>query len=292
VRTDQEKQPASHVRWVECPRDAWQALPGFIPTEQKIAHLQGLLDAGFRDLDAGSFVSHRAVPQMADSEEVFAGLSVPKDASLLAIVANERGVERALEAPNVTAVGYPLSVNETFQVRNSGMNLEQSWEFLTGLVERARTAELELVVYLSMGFGNPYGEPWEAGDLARAAERLSALGVRRLALADTIGNATGELLEEVLGVVEWPGELGLHLHSRPGSWEPLLEAAWRHGVRWFEGALSGLGGCPFAGDELVGNLPTEKVLPWLAARAGIDVDLRKLPDLAREARELAAHPTG
>ena len=283
----QELPGRERVRWVECPRDAWQSVPELIPAERKVAHLQGLLDAGFRNIDAGSFVSPRAVPQLASSEEVLAALRVPAGAELLAIVANGRGVERALAAANVTAVGYPLSVNETFQLRNSGMTLEQSWEFLDGLVRQAREGGLELVVYLSMGFGNPYGDPWEPEDTARAARRLARLGVHRLALADTIGNADEVRLAQVLGAVEWPGELGLHLHARPHAWQPLLETAWSAGVRWFEGALSGLGGCPFAGDELVGNLPTEKVLPWLAARATVDVDLEKLPGLAREARGLA-----
>jgi hydroxymethylglutaryl-CoA lyase len=281
------------LRWVECPRDAWQALPVRIPADRKRAQLRALLDAGFRHLDLGSFVSPRAVPQMADTEEVLAGLDRPADADFLCIVANRRGLERAAACGSVSSVGYPLSVNETFQRRNSGMGLDDSWRLVSELLDEAERAGLELVVYLSMGFGNPYGDPWQPGDTAAAALRLAELGVGRVALADTAGTADPRLVSEVLAAVGQPERLGLHLHARPEGWRELVSVAWDAGVIWFEGALAGVGGCPFAGDELVGNLPTEQVLPWLAERGGrTTVDLAALATLAREAAALSASGSG
>ncbi|HEX7003046.1 MAG TPA: hydroxymethylglutaryl-CoA lyase [Trueperaceae bacterium] len=275
------------VHWVECPRDAWQSLPRTIPAEMKRAYLQALLDAGFRRLDLGSFVSPRAVPQMADSDEVVSSLERPGDAEFLCIIANERGLERARGTANVTSVGYPLSVNETFQRRNTGRDLESSWRLVGELVRAAEEASLELVVYLSMGFGNPYGEAWHPGVTAAAVTRLRDLGVTRIALADTVGKASADVVTSVLETVPEPGSLGLHLHARPDGWLPLMKGAWEAGVRWFEGALSGAGGCPFAGDELVGNLPSERVLPWLAGKGELPgLRLDALPALAERAAEL------
>ncbi len=276
------------ILWVECPRDAWQGLTHVVPTASKRAHLAGLLAAGFRRLDLGSFVSKKAVPQLADSEQVLAGLEAPIDADLLTIIGNERGLERALEAQGVTSVGYPLSVNDTFQRRNVGRSVDESWPLVERLLARATEGGLGLVVYLSMGFGNPYGEPWSPEVTAEAVERLRAMGVRRIALADTVGNADAGRVAQVLDAVADPRSLGLHLHARPGAWTGQLEAALGRGVRWFEGALGGIGGCPFAGDELVGNLPTEEVLPFLAAQGfEVGADLARLPALAGEARALA-----
>lgn len=277
------------VRWVECPRDAWQGLPGLVPTADKRAHLTHLLEAGFQHLDLGSFVSPRAVPQMADTEQVLAGLQAPKGADLLCIIGNRRGLQRATDADGVTSVGYPLSVNDTFQRRNVGMSVAQSWPLVEELLGSAQAAGIELVVYLSMGFGNPYGEPWRPDVTATAVARLRRLGVRRVALADTVGNADADAIAAVLEAVPDPADLGLHLHARPGEWAAQLERAAEFGVRWFEGALGGIGGCPFADDELVGNLPTEEVLPFLEAM-GLDsgVDVSRLAHLAAEARTLAA----
>lgn len=278
-----------YVTWVECPRDAWQGIEGLIPAATKREHLSGLLGAGFDRLDLGSFVSPRAVPQLADTEEVLAGLEAPPGADLLCIIGNERGLERALAARGVTSVGYPLSVNDTFQQRNVGRSVEESWPLVERLLAGARAGGLELVVYLSMGFGNPYGEPWSPAETAGAVARLRAMGVRRIALADTVGNADAQRIEEVLRAVDGPAGLGLHLHARPGEWEPQVTRALELGIRWFEGALGGIGGCPFAGDELVGNLPTEEVLPFLV-RAGLAtaVETERLPSLAAEARAIAA----
>lgn len=276
------------LRYVECPRDAWQGLSRQIPTALKLRHLQGLLDAGFRHLDLGSFVSPKAVPQLADTEAVLARLAVPAGADLLCIVGNERGLARALAAPNLSSVGYPLSVNDTFQRRNLGRSLEASWPLLERLAREAAGAGLRFVIYVSMGFGNPYGEPWAPADTAAAVARLRALGINEIALADTVGSATPARLEAVLEAVGEPSGLGLHLHARPGAWREPLELALAAGLEWFEGALAGVGGCPFAADALVGNLPTEAVLPWLEARSGERlVAGEALAALAREAAEIA-----
>lgn len=265
------------LRYVECPRDSWQGLKQFIPTTEKIAYLQSLLDAGFKHLDMGSFVSAKAVPQLADTEEVLKALVVPKDAHLLCIIANERGLERSLEASNLSAVGYPLSVNETFQLRNTNRSLEASWELLAKMPQAAQ-GRLDLVVYLSMGFGNPYGDSWTPSDTAKAVTRLRALGIQEIALADTVGTASPDLISKVLNEIEHPETLGLHLHARPNEWLKKLEPALDYGLSWFEGALAGIGGCPFAEDKLVGNLPTEKVLPFLSQRLKepLNIDLNYL----------------
>lgn len=282
--------PSDYVSYVECPRDAWQGLEHVVPTETKLAHLQGLLDAGFTRIDAGSFVSPRAVPQLADTEAVVSGLVKHQDAEIICIVGNERGVERAALVANVTTIGYPLSVNDTFQRRNVGRSLEESWTLLARLMTLCEQAGLDLVVYLSMAFGNPYREVWGPHLTAEAIQRLRDMGIARIALADTVGTAEAKTVERVLGSVSNADDLGLHLHSRPGAWTELLEVGLRHGVRWIEGALGGIGGCPFAGDDLVGNLPTEEVLPWLAA-AGHAPDLavsdEHLAALAAEAQAIA-----
>ena len=251
------------VSFVECPRDAWQGLEHVIPTEAKRAHLQSLLDAGFTRIDAGSFVSPRVVPQMADTEAVIGALEVPDGVDIVCIVGNERGVERAALVGAVSSVGYPLSVNETFQRRNLGYGLDHSWSVVASLNSLCDKAGLELVVYLSMAFGNPYRDAWTPANTAVFIQRLRDMGVTRIALADTLGSANEGIGERVLGSVSNASDLGLHLHARPDAWHGTLTAGLRHGLRWVEGALGGVGGCPFAGDTLVGNLPTELVLPWL-----------------------------
>ncbi len=280
---------AAGPTYVECPRDAWQGLPHVLPTAVKVAHLQSLLDAGFRHLDLGSFVSPRAVPQMADTEKVLEGLNAPDDADLLCIVGNLQGVERAVESGRVTSVGYPLSVNETFQRRNVGRGLADSWQELEAMRSLAVGAGIGLVVYVSMAFGNPYRETWLPSMTAETVVRLRDMGVRRIALADTVGTADAQAVDRVLSRLSNASDLGLHLHARPDAWEQLLEVGLARGVRWVEGALGGVGGCPFAGDDLVGNLPTERVLPWLADRGfGVTgIDSAALATLAEEAKALA-----
>lgn len=280
---------AAGPTYVECPRDAWQGLPHVLPTAVKVAHLQSLLDAGFRHLDLGSFVSPRAVPQMADTEKVLEGLNAPEDADLLCIVGNLQGVERAVESGRVTSVGYPLSVNETFQRRNVGRGLADSWQELEAMRSLAVGAGIGLVVYVSMAFGNPYRETWLPSMTAETVVRLRDMGVRRIALADTVGTADAQAVDRVLSRLSNASDLGLHLHARPDAWEQLLEVGLARGVRWVEGALGGVGGCPFAGDDLVGNLPTERVLPWLADRGfGVTgIEAAALATLAEEAKALA-----
>lgn len=277
------------LTYVECPRDAWQGLSHIIPTADKIAFLQRLLDAGFKYLDMGSFVSPKAVPQLADTEDVLAQLTVAKGVDLLTIIANQRGLERALAAEHVTSVGFPLSVNETFQQRNANQTLKEAWALVRELYRQTNAHHLGLVVYLSMGFGNPYGEPWEPNDTANAVHQLREAGIGRIALADTIGSATPERLEAVLEATEAPETLGLHLHARPDDWQGTLKVALDYGITWFEGTLAGVGGCPFAADTLVGNLPTERVLPWLSAR-GYTLNISNLAQLQEEALALSYPP--
>lgn len=277
----------SVIRYVECPRDSWQGFSRTIPTSEKRRYLQALLGAGFKYLDLGSFVSPKAVPQLADTEKVLQGLARPDGVDFLGIIANEKGLQRALAIKNVSSVGYPLSVNETFQQRNTRRSLAESWLLTEQIFQEASAQARGFVVYLSMGFGNPYGEAWQAGDTARAVTRLRDMGVRDIALADTVGTATPERLAEVLDAVGEVEGLGLHLHARPDGWQDQLELALDYGLTWFEGALGGIGGCPFAGDDLVGNLPTESVLPFLKER-GLDsgVDKEMLPQLSQQATEL------
>lgn len=284
------------IHYVECPRDAWQGLKTLIPSEKKRAHLQDLLEAGFRQLDLASFVSPKAVPQMADSEAVLASLSRPEQADFIGIVANMRGLERALLCESISHYGYPLSVNERFQQANSGKDIAASWQLLADMQARIREENSkgqpkgELLVYLSMGFGNPYNEPWQAQDTAAFVQRLRAMGIEKIALADTVGSATPETISAVLDALELPSlhNIGLHLHARPDGWQALLEPALKRGIRWFEGALAGQGGCPFATDALVGNLPSEQVLPWLEHQGyATGIQLEHLPQLSQQAQSLA-----
>jgi len=276
------------IRYVECPRDAWQGLTRFIPTEEKVAFLRALLDAGFRHLDLTSFVSPKAVPQMRDAADVLALLPPPEGRTYLAIVANEKGVLRALSAKHLTAVGYPFSISDTFQRRNTGRSIRESWDVLRRLVDLTK-GRLDLVVYVSMGFGNPYGDPWSEEQVVAFVARIREFGVREIAIADTYGVADPErvfaVLERVVRAFGSEG-IGAHLHSRPDPAEvrAKVDAVLSAGVRWLEGALGGVGGCPFAGDELVGNLPTEVVVPYLVDR-GFDPgpELQRLPELAEQA---------
>ena len=281
------------IRYVECPRDAWQGLSRFIPTEEKVAFLKDLIGAGFRHLDLTSFVSPKAVPQMRDAADVLALLPPPEDRTYLAIVAHEKGVLRALSAKNLTAVGYPFSMSETFQKRNTRRSIRESWDLLARLVDLTR-GRLDLVVYVSMGFGNPYGDPWSEEQVVAFVARIREFGVREVAIADTYGVADPDRIFSVLDRVVrafGPEGIGAHLHSRPEPAEvrAKVDAVLAAGVRWLEGALGGVGGCPFAGDELVGNLPTEVVVPYLVDR-GFDPgpDLLRLSELAERALLLKA----
>jgi len=266
--------PTSTAKIIECPRDAWQGLGHQIPAETKIAYLLALVEAGFRHIDAVSFVSPKHVPQMADSEEVMRGLAgalgqMAGPPEIIGIVVNEKGLERALAATGVTTIGYPYSISAYFRRANANMSREESRRLVERLREATTAAGRDLVVYISMAFGNPYDEPWGPEIVAETLAWLVRAGVPCVSLADTVGTATpkvvGELYRAVRGVAEGT-ELGVHLHSRrEGAAEKIL-AAWEAGCRRFDCALGGLGGCPFAGDELVGNIPTEIVVETLAGR--------------------------
>jgi len=271
----------SDVTIVECPRDAWQGLRQIIPTEEKIAYLTRLVSLGFRHIDAVSFVSPKHVPQMADSEAVMKELTkvkLPSGGSpdIIGIVVNAQGLERALAAPGVTTIGYPYSISAYFRRANANMSRAESRELVEKLQRDTKTAGRKLVIYISMAFGNPYDEPWGAEIVEETLVWLKDVGVRTVSLADTVGTASPEDVAYLYGTVKncvAGVEIGVHLHSRPeGAAEKVL-AAYEAGCRRFDGALTGLGGCPFAGDALVGNIPTEAVLTTLAARGvstGID----------------------
>jgi hydroxymethylglutaryl-CoA lyase len=269
------------VSIIECPRDAWQGLTEIIPTATKIEYLKRLVSLGFRQIDAVSFVSPKHVPQMADSEAVMLELSKAKLADgdspeVIGIVVNEQGLERALAAPGVTAVGYPYSISAYFRRANANMSREESRNLVGLLQRKTKAAGRKLVVYVSMAFGNPYDEPWGPEIVEDALVWLKDVGVRTVSLADTAGTASPEEIAQLYRAVKdcvGGVEIGVHLHSRPDGASAKVLAAYEAGCRRFDGALTGLGGCPFAGDHLVGNIPTETVLATLSARGvstGID----------------------
>lgn len=272
---------AETVTIIECPRDAWQGLRQIMPTEEKVAYLSRLVTLGFRHIDAVSFVSPKHVPQMADSEKVMEQLSRVKAPSngvteIIGIVVNAQGLERALATPGVTTIGYPYSISAYFRRANANMSRQESRDLVEKLARETKTAGRNLVVYISMAFGNPYDEPWGSEIVEGAIAWLKNTGVRTVSLADTVGTATPEDVATLFRAVKGCAnglELGVHLHSRPQGGAEKVLAAYEAGCRRFDGALTGLGGCPFAGDELVGNIPTETVLTTLSARGvatGID----------------------
>ncbi len=257
------------VKLIECPRDAWQGLPRQIPTARKVEYLRALAAAGFRHIDAVSFVSPKAVPQMADSEEVLEQLGTLAGVEIVGIVVNEKGAERAIATGAVSTLGFPFSISETFLRRNQNQSLEENTAVLQRIHERAREAGLGTVAYISMAFGNPYGDRWSEERVAEAARLIATMGVSCVSLADTIGAAEPELIQRVVSTVLREckeTEVGVHLHStRAGAVERVL-AAYDAGCRRFDAAAGGLGGCPFAQDDLVGNIPTEEVCRALGQR--------------------------
>jgi hydroxymethylglutaryl-CoA lyase len=289
------------VKLIECPRDAWQGLPDFIPTELKAEYLKELVDSGFKHIDAVSFVSPKHVKQMADSEDVMAKLNASlSDSSVLpeiiGIVVNEKGLERALATPGVTTIGYPYSISAYFRRANANMSREESRKLVEKLKKDTAAANRDLVIYISMAFGNPYDEPWGAEIVHETLEWLRDIRVRTVSLADTVGTAeprlVGDLYREVEDHVAGV-ELGVHLHSRPENAEEKIMAAYEAGCRRFDSALTGLGGCPFAGDNLVGNVATEQVLAALkkaGADPGIEPErLTKILAMTNEIRAKYAH---
>jgi hydroxymethylglutaryl-CoA lyase len=292
----------SPVKLIECPRDAWQGLPNQIPTETKVGYLRELIEAGFRHIDAVSFVSPKHVPQMADSEEVMRGLAgalvhMSGPPEIIGIVVNEKGLERARSLPGITTIGYPYSISAYFRRANANMSRDDSRRLVARLQQATGAAHRNLIVYISMAFGNPYDEPWGPEIVADALAWLAETGVRCVSLADTVGTAApkavGDLYKAVAAAVGGV-ELGVHLHSRrEGAAEKVL-AAYEAGCRRFDSALGGLGGCPFAQDELVGNIPTEIVLETLAARGvetGLDpARLSALLESTNRLRSMYAQP--
>ncbi len=281
---------------VECPRDAWQGLPEIIPVEIKVQYLRALVAAGFRHIDAVSFVSPKHVRQMADSEEVMAKLmdSLPSGIvapEIIGIVVNEQGIERAL-GTSVTTLGYPYSISAYFRRANANMTRAESRAIVETLKKQTAAAGRDLVVYISMAFGNPYDEPWGPEIVEEALEWLKSLNVRTVSLADTVGTATPEAVGELYAAVKdhVPGiELGVHLHSRPEGAADKILAAYDAGCRRFDSALTGLGGCPFAGDDLVGNIATETVLAALEQRgATTGIALASLGPVIKMADEIRA----
>jgi hydroxymethylglutaryl-CoA lyase len=281
------------VKIIECPRDAWQGLPEVIPTQTKASYLRALVDAGFRHIDAVSFVSPQHVRQMADSEAVMEAFlaSLPAGAEapeIIGIVVNEKGMERALAAPGVSTLGYPYSISAYFRRANANMSRAESRALVEKLRKATKEAERNLVVYVSMAFGNPYDEPWGPEIVEDTLIWLKDIGVRTISLADTVGTATPEAVGKLYSAVKdcVAGiELGVHLHSRPEGIGEKVMAAYNAGCRRFDSALTGLGGCPFAGDELVGNIATETVVRTLSEH-GINTGLEPpalTPALARAA---------
>ena len=265
------------VKLVECPRDAWQGLPRQIPTERKVEYLRALIDAGFRHIDAVSFVSPKAVPQMADSEEVLAQLGATDGVEIIGIVVNEKGAERAIATGAVTTLGFPYSISETFLSRNQNQSPEQNLAALKCISERASDAGLGMVVYISMAFGNPYGDAWSEAQVADAARSIAQTGIGSLSLADTIGAAGPELVQRVVSAALTENmncEIGVHLHSTRADASERMLAAYDAGCRRFDSAIGGLGGCPFAQDDLVGNIPTEEVLLALEQR-GVQLSINE-----------------
>ena len=264
------------LKLIECPRDAWQGLPGQIPTELKVQYLRALVSAGFKHIDAVSFVSPKAVPQMADSEQVLEQLEAPKDVEIIGVVVNEKGAERAIATKRVTTLGYPCSISPTFLRRNQNQSPDENFEALEAIKNRADDADVDLVVYVSMAFGNPYGDPWNENELRAAIARIAELGLRSISLADTVGMADATLIQQVVTTAMTSGsacEIGVHLHSTQADAIGKILSAYDAGCRRFDSAIGGLGGCPFAQNALVGNIPTESVIAALKQR-GVDLPLK------------------
>jgi hydroxymethylglutaryl-CoA lyase len=265
------------LKLIECPRDAWQGLKHQIPTDTKVQYLRALIGTGFKHLDAVSFVSPKAVPQMADSEQVLKNLDPPDDVEIIAIVVNEKGADRAIATDAVRTLGFPYSISPTFLKNNQNQTLEESIDVLEKIEEKARDAGLGLVVYVSMAFGNPYGDLWSIEEVTEAVDLLSEMQVEQVSLADTVGLASPHQITDLAApVIERFRhlEIGVHLHSRPADVKEKVKAAYNAGCRRFDSAIGGLGGCPFAQDELVGNLATEDVLETLR-ELGVESPIRK-----------------
>ena len=281
---------SNHVKVIECPRDAMQGIKTFIPTEQKVQYIQSLLRVGFDTIDFGSFVSPKAIPQMVDTRDVLAQLDLSKTSSkLLAIIANSRGADDACQHPEIDYLGYPFSISENFQMRNTHKTIAQSVVTLQDILNKADAVNKEVVVYISMGFGNPYGDPWNVDIVGEWTERLSKMGVKILSLSDTVGTSNPENINYLFSnlIPEYKDiEFGAHLHTTPSTWFEKVDEAYKAGCRRFDGAIQGFGGCPMAKDKLTGNMPTEKVLSYLTTKKASNLNAMSFESSYNEATKI------
>ncbi len=278
------------IHLIECPRDAWQGLPGILPAAAKAEYLRALIDAGFTRIDAVSFVSPVAVPQMADSEHVLQLLDAPPAIEIIGIVVNAKGAERAIATGRVRTLGFPYSISPGFLSRNQHQTLAEALALVKSIAARGSEAGLGTVAYVSMAFGNPYGDPWSVAAVTEACSQLIEAGVRQISLADTVGVASPEQVAETAGatIAANPGiEIGVHLHARRDGAAAKIRAAYQAGCRRFDSAIGGLGGCPFAQDDLVGNLPTEILIETLRACGAELPELGSLDELIRASAAIA-----
>ena len=279
------------VKIIECPRDAWQGLPNQISVDVKADYLRRLVNAGFKHIDAVSFVSPAAVPQMADSEQVLSQLSIASDVEIIGIVVNEKGAQRAVRSEAVTTLGFPYSISPEFLGRNQHQTLEQALDILQAIHSLAEDEGRSVVAYVSMAFGNPYGDEWNIDEVLQACDLIAECGVSQISLADTVGLARTDQIQQVLSAVinEYPSlEIGAHLHARPDQAAERVRAAYEAGCRRFDSAIGGLGGCPFAQDVLVGNIPTEVLVEELRMCGAVVPDLRGIDELAMASSEISS----
>jgi hydroxymethylglutaryl-CoA lyase len=278
------------VKLIECPRDAMQGIKDFIPTEKKVQYIQSLLRVGFDTIDFGSFVSPKAIPQMADTAEVLSKLDLSKtESKLLAIIANTRGAKDAAQHAQIDYLGFPFSISENFQMRNTHKTIAESVVTLNEILEIADASHKQVVVYISMGFGNPYGDPWNVEIVGEWTEKLSKMGVKILSLSDTIGTSDPENIQYLFSnlIPKYPHiEFGAHLHTTPSTWFEKIDAAYNSGCRRFDGAIQGFGGCPMAKDELTGNMPTEKLLSYFTQRKAHNLNAMSFESAYNEATKI------
>jgi len=281
----------AQVKLIECPRDAMQGIKEFIPTEKKAQYIQSLLRCGFDTIDFGSFVSPKAIPQMKDTADLLSRLDLSKTQSkLLAIVANTRGAQDASEFEEIDYLGYPFSISENFQMRNTHKTIAESVEVLQEILDIANSCNKEVVAYLSMGFGNPYGDPWNVEIVGEWTEKLAGMGVKILSLSDTVGTSSPDIIEYLFSnlIPKYPEvEFGAHLHTTPAKWHEKIDAAYKAGCRRFDGAIQGFGGCPMAKDELTGNMPSEKMLSYFnAAKADSNIKMTSFESSYNESSKI------
>lgn len=279
------------IKIIECPRDAMQGIKAFIPTERKISYIQSLLRIGYDTIDFGSFVSPKAIPQMVDTAEVLAGLDLSNTQSkLLAIIANTQGAQLASEHKEIQYLGYPFSISENFQMRNTHKTIAESIVTLQEILNIADASNKEVVAYLSMGFGNPYGDPWNVEIVGEWTEKLAGMGVKILSLSDTVGSSTPDVIDYLFAnlIPKYPQiEFGAHLHTTPDKWFEKIDAAYKAGCKRFDGAIQGFGGCPMAKDDLTGNMPTERMLSYFnSVKADTNMQAMSFESAYNEATKL------